>query len=138
MPHTEVRDWQESSGLELEMYYNPCMVEAGNSVGGRVVVVGCCCVVVGVGGVCVGVIVIGGGSCGGVVNTIDIFWTFLVLHENFVIPEDDNMSLTLISETHMLYLTIIILSIIILNLIFCVVFYRLIIFYSMSVVLKNS
>ena len=106
MPHTEVRDWQESSGLELEMYYNPCMVEAGNSVG--------------------------------VVNTIDIFWTFLVLHENFVIPEDDNMSLTLISETHMLYLTIIILSIIILNLIFCVVFYRLIIFYSMSVVLKNS
>ena len=48
------------------------------------------------------------------------------------------MSLTLISETHMLYLTIIILSIIILNLIFCVVFYRLIIFYSMSVVLKNS
>ena len=104
----------------------------------------CCCVVVGVvgvvgvGGVCVCVIVIGGGSCGGVVNTIDIFWTFLVLHENFVIPEDDNMSLTLISETHMLYLTIIILSIIILNLIFCVVFYRLIIFYSMSVVLKNS
>ena len=39
MPHTEVRDWQESSGLELEMYYNPCMVEAGNSVGGRIVVV---------------------------------------------------------------------------------------------------
>ena len=39
MPHTEVRDWQESSGLELEVYYNPCMVEAGNSVGGRVVVV---------------------------------------------------------------------------------------------------
>ena len=39
MPHTEVRDWQESSGLELEVYYNLCMVEAGNSVGGRVVVV---------------------------------------------------------------------------------------------------
>ena len=39
MPHTEVRDWQESSGLELEVYYNPCMVEAGNSVGGRIVVV---------------------------------------------------------------------------------------------------
>ena len=39
MPHTEVHDWQESSGLELEVYYNPCMVEAGNSVGGRIVVV---------------------------------------------------------------------------------------------------
>ena len=39
MPHTEVRDWQESSGLELEVYCNPCMVEAGNSVGGRIVVV---------------------------------------------------------------------------------------------------